>query len=1113
VNPGSSMNVRRRGDGSGSRRIGRLAALALFALALLAAAAPASASGPAWRIDSVANTTVAPGGTLRYELQLRNVGDAVADGLSGDPFILTATLPSGVTAQSITVRGGLFDPSFIAWSCSGDGGGPVTGSSTVTCTIPDQIFPQSSILAVNGFGLIPAEPTLAVNVAPGTTGTFTAAFSVSGGGAAPASTVDATRASSDPPGFGIDAFDAQVAADAAGATSTGSGEHPYGITTTIDFNTTTTTRLAPPLDDLWPVEPVRDIVTDLPPGFVGDPSQLAQCTASELAHVEGGFVPRSLCPPTSQVGTVMLRLNGQPFNPNVMGPIPVYNMVPPPDRPARFGFNVEGTVATLDATVRSGGDYGLTVTAPKVPEPLGIAGTTVTFWGVPADSSHDTERACAGEHQPWNGGPTCTSGARPTAFLRNPTTCVPDSVGLATTVRLDSWDHPGAFTPPATSVSHLPPTYPQPPESRGPVVGLSGCEKLPFDPKLTAVPVSSQADSPSGLTVELTMPQTNDPSALAEADLKKAVVTLPAGVHVAPPSANGLGACSSSQIGLLGTDFPAPSPIHFTPDAPACPDNAKIGTVRIETPLLPQPLTGSVYLAAPHDNPFGSLLAIYLVAEGSGVVVKLPGRIDADPASGQLTTTFDDNPQLPFTKLHLEFNGGPRAALATPSQCGTYTTHAELTSWSGKTVSSDSSFAIDANSDGTPCAAPGFSPGFSAGTLNPVAGGDTSFLLRLTRGDRDQELGSVTVDMPSGVTGRIASAVLCPEAAAAAGTCGDGSLVGTIAVGAGAGSNPFYITNGRAYLTGPYKGAPFGLSMVVPAVAGPFDLGNVVVRAAIFVDRRSTRLRVVSDPLPRILQGIPLELRDVRVAIDRPRFIVNPTSCAVKRIFGTIGSTLGAIAHGSSRFQVGECARLRLAPRLTLTVGSRGHTRGGASTPLSTTLTQTPGQANLGVVSVVLPSTLNARLAVLNRACTLAEFDAGRCSSRARAGSAVALTPLLRDPLRGSAFFVKNPRRVLPDLMVALRGQVSVDLVGKVGVNPRTNQLTTRFDTIPDVPITRFTLRLVAGANGPLGVVRNLCSASAKRATAAIGFRGQNGALVQVNQRLRVRGCPRGRRR
>ncbi len=484
--------------------------------------------------------------------------------------------------------------------------------------------------------------------------------------------------------------------------------------------------------------------------------------------------------------------------------------------------------------------------------------------------------------------------------------------------------------------------------------------------------------------------------------------------------------------------------------------------------------------------------------------MKLAGKVDTDPNTGQLTATFDDNPQLPFSNLHLEFNGGPRAPLTTPDACGTYATHAVMTGWSGAKAASDSSFTLDQDADGAPCSAHGAAPGFAAGTADPIAGKDTMFHLRVTRGDQQPRLQSVTVDMPEGLLGHVADVVQCAEGDAAHGTCPDGARIGNVVVGAGAGSNPFYITNGRAYLTGPYKGAPFGLSMVVPAVAGPFDLGNVNVRAALFVDKHDATLRVVSDSLPTILEGIPLDVRDVRVNIDRDGFIVNPTSCAEKTVGGIIGSTDGSSVNVSTRFQVGECARLALKPKMRIFVGKKRRTHRNAVTPFTTALKMPAGQTNLRYVKVSLPTTLNARLDVVNRACTRDEFEAGHCS-QAKAGTAYAITPLLRDPLRGGVYFVRNGHAI-PDIFVALRGQVDFDLIGRVTI-PGGKHLATTFDAVPDVPITKFVLRLVGGKHGPVGAATNLCTRQGHRTPASIGYTGQNGKVVHVNQRIHIRGC------
>ena len=1057
------------------RRTMRLClSLVAAAVASMALASPALAR-QAWRLDAFSNTTIAPGGTLDYLVQLTNIGDAAMDGSRID---LVVTFPTGITAATAELRDISTGNLYTCFDAS-DGVSPVANAQSVICSNNEPVpFASSNPASYQKL-------RLTANVSGSASGLLTARFDVTGGGAEPVTTFDPVIVTNALPTFGIDAFDGQFAADAAGNPLTQAGGHPYAATVSLDFNTFTSPD--PLSGPATPVEHVKDVFVDLPPGLVGDPTVADRCTLAQLAGSGSGFSVLSECPSTSQVGTAITRIRGTPLGTAAWGPFPVFNMATPPDVPARFGFNILGTIIVLDATLRSGGDYGLSVNARDIPQAIGISGTTVTFWGVPASRDHDLERACPGVTPPYDGGGFCSSGAPERAFLRNPTACTDPGVGLPVTARIASWVNPGVFRS-ASWVSHRPPGYPLPPTdpARGEEIGVDGCDRVPFAPTFEAQPASRQAGKPAGFAFDLTLPQTNDPRLIGTSDLRRAAVTMPLGVRVSPSSADGLGACSPAQIGIDDGE------------SPSCPESSKVGSVTIDTPLLPDPLRGAVYLARQRDNPFGSLLSIYLVAEGPGLVVKLAGKVDADPISGQLTATFDDNPQLPFSNLHLEFKSGPRAPLVMPKQCGTYTTTATMTSWSGRTVVDESSFIVDQG-----CGLQ-FTPDFEAGTSNPAAGRSSTFSLRLARDDQDEELSKLSVHMPSGLTGRIADVPLCEEAAAAAGACTDASKVGDVTVGAGAGTNPFFITTGRAYLTGPYRGAPFGLSVVVPAVAGPFDLGNVSVRQALFVDKHTAEITVVSDPFPTILEGIPLDVRDIRVAVNRPGFFLNPTSCAVKRIDGTIESTSGSRASVSDRFQVGECASLRLRPKMTLQVGGRRRTQRGRTTPFTATLTQSAGQTALRMVRVTLPTTINARLTVINDACTRAEYEAGNCED-ARTGSATAKTPLLRDALTGGVYFVRNGNP-LPDLFVRLRGQVDFDLIGKITI-PGSKRLRTTFDMVPDVPVSSFTLRLNGGRKGSIGNAANLCSRRGRRARAELDFIGQNGKVLQVDQRLKIRGC------
>jgi hypothetical protein len=1056
-----------------SRRVALVSSMVLGIILTWTTSALATAI---WRIDSISATTVMPGGTLRYTVDARNVGDADTD---GSEIKWRIALPDGVTA----VRSRLFNVNRLLPPCTAENGiDPIDGESTLVCVNAASVPSKR-----------PETLVLTVAVGSGASGRLLSSFDIKGGGAGAAHTVDATRVG-DPPEFGVDAFDGQVTGDAGDSSFTQAGGHPYAISTSIDFNTVDNTN--PLIDGPYPVEAVRDLLVDLPPGLIGNPSGTAECTLAELSN-GAGTIAMPLCPAAAQIGIMLARFKNVPGGSSTLGPFPVFNITPPPNVPARFGFNVLGTIVVLDAQVRSSGDYGVTVASKMTPEGIGLAGTTVTIWGVPADPTHDADRACPGRAAPASGGPTCTSSAPRTAFLRNPTSCPDPGTGLVTGLRMDSWKHPGRFVS-ASFTSHDPLGYPFPPDQWGPPRGTEGCARVPFHPKLVGFPgTPAKTASPSGFSFDLSLPQSDDPIAIGEGDLKKAVVTLPEGVRVSPSSAHGLGACTSQEIALRSEA------------EPTCPGNAKVGSVTVETPLLRDPLSGSVYLAAPHENPFDSLLAIYIVAHGPGVVVKLAGHVDADPVTGQLTTTFDDNPQVPFSRLHLEFNGGPTAPLVTPRECGDYTVQSVLESWSGKIVPVDSTFTLSHDGTGAPCPPPHFSPRLRAGTKDAVGGSTSSFHLAISRDEEDQELGGISVNMPNGLTGKIASVDLCSNEAAKAGSCPDGSLVGHVTVGAGAGTNPFYIDSGRAYLTGRYKGAPYGLAIVVPAVAGPFDLGNVVVRSSIFVDKHTAELRVVSDPLPRILEGIPLDVRDVRVNVDRHDFIVNPTSCAAKTIGSSLTSTQGATADVSARFQAVDCASLPFKPKFRIAVGDAGHTARNATVPLTTTLTMPPKSANLRYVRVTLPSTINARLTVINRACTRDVYEAGNCDA-ARAGTAVANTPLLRDPLHGNVYFVKNGHP-LPDLFIALRGQVDFDLIGRISI-PNSKFLSTTFDAIPDVPVKSFTLKLFPGARGTVGAATNLCTARARSQKAQMDFIGQNGRVSQLGQRLTIRGCAKHRK-
>jgi len=857
---------------------------------------------------------------------------------------------------------------------------------------------------------------------------------------------------------------------------TRAGAAPADAVTAFGFN-----RLP---DDVTPDEAVKNIAVDLPPGLVGNPQALPMCTRVAF---NGTGINDAPCPANTQAGIVEARVRSSAGAVAVYT-VPVYSLQPREGDVAEFAFRIVTTSVHIVASVEgSGADTHIRARILNVPETLPVLRTRLTLWGIPADPSHNAERkrSCTGTEADIL--KTCVSGnqasdAWPRAFWRNPTLCGPP---VTTELRVDSWLRPGVQNPAIGGA----------PYRALSTSGATGCENLRFEPSIRVKPDNTKAGAPTGLKVDISVPQSQDPRDLATPHLRKAVVRLPEGMVVSPSSADGLGACSDEQVGVGSTD------------AARCPDSANLGTVQIDTPVLARPLQGTIYLGTQTPS---QLLRLFLVVDDQGVVLKLPGTVDPDPVTGQLTATFDDNPQLPFTNLSLHFKDGPRAALSNPPTCGVKTTTTSLTAYSGQTATPSDSFEITADGSGAPCPPRGFAPGFRAGMLNPVGGANSTFSLTFSRSDADEELRDITVDMPQGLLARIASTDLCDEAAAATGTCGENTRVGSTTTGAGPGSQPFFLP-GRVYLGGPYKGAPFNLSIVVPAVAGPFNLGTVVVRAAVFVDRSTTALRIVSDPLPSILMGIPLQIRTVNISIDRPGFMINPTSCSVKRINALISSLHGATSGTSSRFQVGSCSALPFKPNMKLKIGARGRTKSGLTTPFEATITQKAGQANLKGVQVTLPRTLNSRLEVLSDrvACSLDQFNSDRCVTGV--GTATAVTPLLRDPLRGNVYLVRNPERRLPDLVVALKGQVNVDVVGKVTIVPGSLALRTDFDTVPDVPITSFSLRLVAGSRGPIGIINGLCTRVGKNSPATVRMRGQNGKLVKVSQKLAVSGCGRAK--
>jgi hypothetical protein len=886
--------------------------------------------------------------------------------------------------------------------------------------------------------------------------------------------------------FGISEFSGSLR-DPSGSELTQAGAHA-DLTTTIHFNVVRGIGPEGP-NELTEGNP-KDIEVNLPPGLVGDPQATPMCTQEQLK----GFGEGPACPVNSQVGVVTITYYRSFAEHGTTFTVPVYNMQPPVNTPAQFGFNIFGVLIFVNAKVRDNGDYGITADLSGISEGLDLGASSLTLWGVPADPSHDAQRQ----------GPHFELGAPSTAprlaLMSSPTVC--PSTPFSTTMRADSWEEPGIFV--SSSFDHD--------ESGAPML-LTGCSKLPFEPTIKVAPDTSQADTPAGLTVEVKMPQDGllNPEGLASADLKNTKVTLPAGVVINPGQAAGLIACQPSEA-AVGAEGPA----H-------CPSASKVGTVQISTPLLPEKLEGNVYIL-PSNPPHLQLL---LAASADGVNLKLVGNVDLDPRTGQLTATFNETPQLPFTDLKLSFSSGAQAALATPATCGTYSTASDFTPWTTPYESdrfSTDDFNITSGPNGSACSSPlPFTPSMDAGATTDQAGGYTSFSLLIQRGDGQQRVSRLQFKTPEGLLGMISKVPLCGEPAAAQGNCPSATQIGHTVVQAGPGPDPLGVPQpgqpaAPIYLTGPYNGAPYGLSIAVPVVAGPFNLGPIVVRAAISVDPATSQLTVTTGELPSVLDGIPTDLRTINAVIDRPGFMFNPTSCAPMSFSGTATSTEGASAALSSHFQVGSCRSLTFKPGFSASTSGKPSRANGASLDAKIVYptsalghNQASQQSNIAKVKVDLPKQLPSRLTTLQKACTAAVFEANpaKCPAASVVGVAKAVTPVLPVALSGPAYFVSHGGEAFPSLEVLLQGDgVRVDLAGSTFISKQGITSST-FKSVPDVPISTFELYLPEGPHSALAANGNLCKGKLAIPTA---FVAQNGTEIHQSTPVSVTGCPKAKR-
>ncbi len=771
----------------------------------------------------------------------------------------------------------------------------------------------------------------------------------------------------------------------------------------------------------------------------------------------------------------------------------MYNMVPPPGDTAVFGI-VVGGVLSANIVVSVGPDYRVRANVTNAISFFEILRTSLTLWGVPADPSHDGERG-NGFHceQHTVGGvvepKVCEGGGvgvheNAVAFLVNPTQCT--SEPLEANLKVESWE--GG----------------EPAEAKASVGPFTGCESLKFAPTISVEPEESQAASPSGYQVLLNVPQTQGAEGLATADLRDSVIRLPAGVVLSPSAANGLVACTEAQIGL-GSESPV-----------ECPDASKVGVVSLVTPALTGELKGGLYLGGPASG--GSIteppFTVYLTLAGHGVLVKIKGTVTPDSVTGQLTTVFDQNPELPFSELRVLLNGGSRSTVANPRVCGAYSAESVLTPWSSpfEPDATPSSFPFEV----TGCGPARFAPSFGAGATSNQAGGYSPLSVTFSREDADETLGGITVTTPPGLSGNLSRVPLCGEPQAAQGTCPEASRIGEVTAGVGPGPEPLFIKGGKVFLTGPYHGAPFGLSIAVSEKAGPFDLGTgpcdcEVVRATVSVDPHTAQLTVSNGALPTIKDGIPFQVKTINVTINHPEFVFNPTSCDPASVTGVLSSTQGASAQVSSHFQATNCAALSFKPAFKVSTSGKTSRADGASLTAKLSFPGTPQgtQANIAKVKVELPKQLPSRLKTLQKACTAATFEANpaNCPTASVVGHAKAITPILPVPLTGPAYFVSHGGEAFPSLIIVLQGYgVTVDLVGATFISKRGITSST-FKTVPDVPVGSFELTLPEGPFSALAANGNLCHT--KTLMMPTEFHSQDNNIIRRNTPIQTTGCPR----
>jgi hypothetical protein len=1074
-----------------------------------------------------------------------NLGNAPATA----PTTLTASLPPGIGIGRVSFFG--FDNSSGQTNLAGPGVCTKT-ADTATCSTK-QLEEEETEPFSGKFKLIPLRPYEYVEMRVGlidTGATAGAEFEaeVSGGGATAVARRRTLPIGSGAPAFGAEEYNL-VPEEEGGQIDARAASHPYQLTTTFALNQNGPESEGAGEAYVRPPALARNLHFRLPPGQIGNATAVPQCTEADFEHsVANGA---NLCPADTAIGAASITVD-EPLGLHLATyPVPLFNLQPAYGEPVRFGFELAHTPVVLDTAVRSGPgeDYGVTVTTANTSQLVNFLAATVTFWGTPGDQTHDASRGwecLAGGQFTADGGTSCEpqKQQKPLAFLTLPTNC---AAPFATTVEGDSWTSPS--TPERKFLDPF--TYSL--EEAGAPKSLIACNQVPFDPQVHSEPTSNSATSPTGLNFDINFEDEGllNPGGLAQSQLKKAVVTLPQGFTANPSVAEGLKACSEGEYEAATVE-----------PATGCNQESKVGDVEVTSPLVKpdQVLTGGLYVAKQGENPSrdaehpkGNLLTLYLIARNPeiGVVVKQALKVIPNPVTGQLTTEVDDVPQLPFSHFHLSFRQGQRSPLITPPACGPYTVRALLSPWSNPeaAVERTSSFQITSGPEGQGCPSggvPPFHPGLEAGTLNNSAGTYSPFVTHITRKDSEQEITRFSIKLPTGLLAKLKGVSECSDAQVAAAkareheggateeeahpSCPSGSEVGTSKVGTGVG-NVLAYAGGKLYLAGPYHGSPISLVSVTGAKVGPFDLGTVVVRFALDVNHETAEVSVDganSDPIPHIVDGIPVHLRDIRAYVNRPGFTLNPTSCAKKSTAATIlgsGANFASSADDvpvtvSSPFQAADCASLGFKPQLALSLTGK-KTHRGALPAFKAVLTypKKGAYANIAKAQVTLPGSEFLEQGHLKNVCTRKVFETGKnpgenCPKNSIYGKARATTPLLDAPLEGPVYLRTGYGTKLPELAAALNGpQISITLAGKIDSvhqkGTEGSRIRNTFAVVPDAPVEKFVLELKGGKKGLLVNSTDVCKGTHK---ALAAFTGQNGKLDEYEPALKAQ-CGKGKKK